>query len=279
MTVTDEPLGRVVAVWGPCGAPGRTTVATTVADELARAGVHTLLADADTYGPSVAQRLGMLDEASGVAAAARSAGQGMPEPATLLAAGRSIGPHLTALTGLTRADRWPELGGPALRRVWQAARSVAVVTVVDCGFCLEEDDELSYDGVVARRNAATLETLAEADVLVAVGSADVVGLARLLRGLHELDELAQRRPGSVPAVRRVLVNRSPVTGRRATRRLRAAVGGDVDSPLVGAFVVPDDPVGTALSVERGRTLADVAPRSTARAALRRLAQELAATGT
>jgi len=42
--------GRVVAVWGPTGAPGRTTVAVGLADEASRLGVSTLLVDADVYG-------------------------------------------------------------------------------------------------------------------------------------------------------------------------------------------------------------------------------------
>ena len=48
----EEPgrHGTVVAVWGPTGAPGRTTVAITLADELARLGHETLLVDADVYG-------------------------------------------------------------------------------------------------------------------------------------------------------------------------------------------------------------------------------------
>ena len=46
----DELCGRLVAVWGPTGAPGRTTVATYLACELAGLGVSTVLADADTYG-------------------------------------------------------------------------------------------------------------------------------------------------------------------------------------------------------------------------------------
>ena len=44
----------VVAVWGPTGAPGRTTIAVTLATELAALGI-TVLVDADTYGGSVAQ--------------------------------------------------------------------------------------------------------------------------------------------------------------------------------------------------------------------------------
>jgi len=267
--------GRIVAVWGPCGAPGRTTVAVTVADELARLGLRTLLADADTYGPSVAQRLAVLDEASGIAAAVRMADAGRRDSSGLVTAARALPGGLAVLTGLTRADRWPELPGPALQRVWQAARSSAEVTVVDCGFCLEEDDELSYDAVVTRRNASTLVTLAAADVLVVVGAADVVGVTRLLRGLHELADLAERRPGGVPADRRVVLNRARTSGRRAGRRIGRHAGLDPAGSFADATVVPDDAPSVARSVEAGRTLAEVAARSPVRDALRSLATALA----
>ena len=70
----SRAAGRVVAVWGPAGAPGRTTVAIGVADEAARLGVSTLLADADPYGGTVAQTLGLLDESAGLALASPGRG-------------------------------------------------------------------------------------------------------------------------------------------------------------------------------------------------------------
>jgi hypothetical protein len=54
-----EQAGQLVAVWGPTGAPGRTTLATALAAELARIGHESLLIDADPYGGAVAQHLGM----------------------------------------------------------------------------------------------------------------------------------------------------------------------------------------------------------------------------
>ena len=72
--------GCIIAVWGPAGAPGRTTVAVNLAGELARLGLPTLLVDADTYGGCVAQSLSLLDEAPGLAAATRSADQGSLPP-------------------------------------------------------------------------------------------------------------------------------------------------------------------------------------------------------
>ena len=63
--------GRVVAVHGPAGAPGRTTVAIGLAAVHAHGGSRALLVDADPYGGAVAQHLGVLDEVSGLLAAAR----------------------------------------------------------------------------------------------------------------------------------------------------------------------------------------------------------------
>ena len=58
--------------------------------------------------------------------------------------------------------------------------------MVDCGFSLEDDEELSYDTLAPRRNGATLTNLALADEVVVVGGCDPVGLQRLVRGLQEL---------------------------------------------------------------------------------------------
>jgi hypothetical protein len=95
-------------------------------------------------------------------------------------------------------DRGPpgHLGG--------VARTVPVafpITVVDAGFCLEEDEELIYDQVRHRRNATTRLAVERADLVVAVARADPVGLQAFIRGYQELRDLG------VPASRvRVVVN-------------------------------------------------------------------------
>ncbi|MGV2903222.1 P-loop NTPase, partial [Microbacterium sp. AGC62] len=64
---------RVIAVWGPHGAPGRSRIAIELAVELARSGRATALVDADTVAPSLALLLGLSDDAPGIAAACRRA--------------------------------------------------------------------------------------------------------------------------------------------------------------------------------------------------------------
>ncbi len=56
--------GSIIAVWGPSGGAGRSTVALGLATELSEGGASTMLIDADVYGGSVAAMLAMLDESS-----------------------------------------------------------------------------------------------------------------------------------------------------------------------------------------------------------------------
>jgi Flp pilus assembly CpaE family ATPase len=178
--------GSVVAVWGPTGAPGRTTVAVALGDELAQLGSGTLLVDADVYGGTAAAVLGLLDESPGLAAACRQASGQRLDVGGLAALCWQLGPQLRVLTGLPLASRWPELRPSAIAPVLAAARALADFTVVDCGFCLETDEELAYDTLAPRRNGATLAILDDADLILVVGAADPIGMQRLIRGLAEL---------------------------------------------------------------------------------------------
>ena len=198
-TVVPDPLdsqpppgdGRVVAVWGPAGAPGRTTVAVAVAAELAARGRRTTLVDADPYGGAVAQQLGILDEVSGLLAAARLATGGMLE-ARFGSVQRAVGEHLTVVTGLPRPDRWVEVRAGAVEHLLEVAAAHGDV-VVDTGFSLESDPAGEF-GSRPPRNQMTLAALGQADEVVVVGSADPVGLSRLARGLVELREVTAGAP-------------------------------------------------------------------------------------
>ena len=260
--------GRILAVWGPTGAPGRTTVAVNLATELAALGVSSVLVDADTYGGSVAQTLSLLDEAPGLAAAVRAAEQGTLELPALARLSPQVAGGMRVLTGIPKAERWPEIRPAALERVLGLARLLAQVVVVDCGFNLEDDEELSYDTLAPRRNAATLTTLSLADELLAVGACDPVGLQRLVRGLQELGTVASPPP-------RVVVNRlrSSSVGSRPESRVSEALARFAGVERVD--FVPDDPRALDTAAREGRALAECAPSSPARSALRSLAASVA----
>ncbi len=262
-----RPVAPVTVVWGPTGAPGRTTVAVTLAARLAAGGVRTLLVDLDTWGACVAQVLGLVDEAPGVAAAARASEQGNLDVPGLARVAPEVVPGLRVLTGLPRADRWPELRAAAVEDVLRLARSVADHVVVDAGFCVEDDEELSYDTAAPRRNAATLAALEAADRLLVVGSADPVGLQRLVRAVQDVALL----PSPPPLV---VVNktRASSAGRRPERSI-----GEVLARFAGLETVrflPWAPEDCDAALLAGRALSETHPRSPLTLAVGELAAEL-----
>lgn len=254
--------GRIIAVWGPAGSPGRTMLAANMAAELAAEGKSVLLVDADSYGASVAAMLGLLDESAGLAQACRLADQGLLDPEALL---RIAVPVVTrtgtfrVLTGITRADRWTELRAAALSLVLARARQVMEVTVIDTGFCLESDEELSFDTMAPRRNAATLMSLELADTVFAVGTADSIGVPRLVRGLTELESAV---PSASPCVVLNKVRQSAV-GRSPERQLRDAWERYGPTVPLAAFL-PADPVATDAALLSGSLLLESAPDSALR---------------
>jgi Flp pilus assembly CpaE family ATPase len=267
----DEPArrGSVVAVWGPTGAPGRTTVAVTLADELARLGVASLLVDADVYGGTVAAVLGLLDESPGVAAACRQASGQRLDAAALAALCWQLSAQLRVLTGIPLASRWPELRPAAVASVLAAARQLADFTVVDCGFCLETDEELSFDTLAPRRNGATLAVLDDADLIVVVGAADPIGMQRLVRGLAEL------RDTEVAAPMWVVLNRvrEGVVPGNAPAELTAAL--ERFAGRTPAALLPADTRSLDAALAMGRLLSESSATSPFRRAIAELAAGLA----
>lgn len=266
---SSEPFhsGAVIAVWGPSGAPGRTTLAINIAAEIAAAGHTVVLCDVDTYSGSVAPSLGMLDEAPGFAAACRLAGSDSLTQSELeRIAQRYNSPQgaFWVLTGIGRPSRWPELSTTRVTGTIEALRQWVDYVVLDTGFSLESDEEISSDLFAPRRNAATITALRAADQVVACGLADPVGMARFLRAWVDLAEVVTT--GTV----RVVMNRvrTSAVGVNPGGQVRAALlrFGGIESPVL----VPHDQLGADAAVLTGRTLRDAAPRSPARESIRRL---------
>jgi Mrp family chromosome partitioning ATPase len=259
-------LGEVVAVWGPNGAPGRSTVAIGLAAELADLGHPTMLVDADVYGGAIAQHLAILDDVSGLLAAARNAKVGALDPPALAAHCRQMG-GLRLLTGLPRPDRWPELSPAAMSAVLVAARATVDYVVVDCGFSLESEEELMFDTAAPRRNGATLCVLEQADRVLAVGAADPVGLSRLARGVVDLTAAL---PWCEPSI---VVNRMrPSLGWSASEATSMI---DRFTGRGPAVVLPEDRASCDRALVRGQTLVECAPGSALRSGLRGIAADLA----
>lgn len=244
---------RVIAVWGPQGAPGRSTVAVGIASELAHRGASTMLVDADPWGGAVAQQLGILDEVSGLLAAARLSASGDLSH-RFHTVQRVAGDGLRVVTGLPRPDRWVEIRPGTIEHIVELGRELGH-TVLDTGFCLEDDRSAEF-GTRPSRNGMTLAALAEADEIVVVGNADPVGLSRLARGLVDLREVT----GGVPV--RVVVNRMRSSLGWAEKDVAAMVEGF--ARIRGLHFLPDDRPAADRSLVAGQSLVEAGESALAR---------------
>ncbi|MFC9985828.1 CpaE family protein [Microbacterium keratanolyticum] len=268
--------GLLLAVWGPHGAPGRTSLAIELSAALAAREGRVALIDADTYAPAIALLLGLTDDGPGIAAACRRAELGSldaPELSRLAVPLETNAGTVEVLAGLNRPTRWPELSAERLRATLLACRSWAAHTVIDVAPPLDADEELLSDLQVPRRNAATRTVLEEADQVFAVTSADPLGIARFVRAHAEV----RAHIGSTPMT--VLVNRvrTGPLGIDARGQIRRAL--DRFSGITDVQFLPDDPRALDAALLHSRPVADVVPRAPFASAVRRLANGVSAPST
>jgi MFS family permease len=134
----------------------------------------------------------------------------------------AFAPNLWVLTGISRADRWPELRPSALEQVWLLCRSLAAVTVVDLGFCLEQDEELSFEDELS------------GDPVTRMGFRDARGLKLLTGGVDDVAVVA--------AIRRVA---------RARRRGSSLFSG-VPMPCISGAALASKPGSSCCSPSASR---------------------------
>ena len=182
--------GVVVAVWGPTGSPGRTTVATSLGALCSRKSLSTVVIDADSRSGAIAPALGHLDEVPGFVAACRLADrhQLVGEDLTRLAHRYDVsGSPIDVLSGVNGQRIHPEVTPDTIHDVITMAKSLWDVVIVDTGSdgASPEDSPQPTQWVVT--------TLMEvADDVVALCWASPVGVARFAR---VLDDVLARRKG------------------------------------------------------------------------------------
>lgn len=245
--------GLVVAVWGPTGSPGRSTLAMAVAGLLGRRGISTVLVDADSRSGALAPALGILDEVPGFVASCRLASRGELSTHHLRRLAHRYSPNEVAfdvLTGISSIRVFPEVTARSLHEVVSLCRGMWQAVIIDTGSDLVRSDrEPAPECLVA----STMVTLA--DQVLAVCWATPVGVARFARVAEDLGERRGARPltvvlNGVDSSRRSLADESAI--REALRRFAG-----VPDPLV----VARDPAGVRQAEMAGMTLVDVAPGS------------------
>jgi len=267
-TERAAPAAPIVTVWGPHGAPGRSTIALGLAEQWASSGERVCLIDADTIAPSLDRMIGMTEDVSGLLIAARYADQGALDQRSLASACRRLSDSLWLMTGIGTPDRWTQARPSALDRVWKECSAHFDRVVIDVGPLLrtEEIDD-PFHGIGMQRDAATLSALRSSSAVVAVTRPDAIGATRLVEDLAQFPLLAPATPIDV------VVNRVPrkLTGVQDKVRDVLKEAG-LSLPL---HVVNDDP-GIGTCVQRGALLSEVSATMKSRRRLRKLTGALAA---
>lgn len=258
----DAPMsrGKIIAVWGAKGAPGRTTVAIELATVLAQARPSTLLVDADLYGGDIAQLLGVGEELPGLVPICRMAARGETRDDSWVQELRRLPSGPAVVPGVLRAELWREVSTFGWEQLLDAARVAFTTTVLDVGFCLESSPLVREP---AGRNDVAIKGVDAADQVVAVVRSDPIGIRSFLWSWADQRELVD------PDRCVVVLNRvQPGEEGEVARLVRRHIG---RPPLV---LIPDRPDHLAVAVWEGTALVVARPSSPVSAAIRDLAAAL-----
>jgi MinD-like ATPase involved in chromosome partitioning or flagellar assembly len=245
--------GVVIAVWGPHGAPGRSVIAASLAAAWASHGRAVTLVDADARGGALAQMFALLDDVSGLVAACRSANHGNVHE--VVAHAVDVEPGLKLLTGVARATMWAQVRPGPFERVMRHLAQSCDVVIVDLGPGLD---------------AVETHVLDVAKHVVEVGRAHPVGHARLVRSLHDLNDVRAVPPGL--AETHVVINQVRPTSMWTKRDVADAV--QRLAGVVPDVFVPADHPSLDTAVLRGKVPAQVASNSPFAAAMGDLVERM-----
>jgi len=190
----------VIACWGPAGSPGKSTVATNIASELALAGHQVLLIDLDTLAPSLALSLGLVDTPAGLSASLRLAEQQRFSRAEFerLSVSVSLGRNeLRFMPGLNSASRWQEVTPERFEGLLSALASYVDYVVLDLAQATDFRTRVLHPSTLANQVELSRDTLLrtvleKATKLVLISGCDPVAAQRLLIAAEYLSELKRR---------------------------------------------------------------------------------------
>ncbi|MDO5700716.1 MAG: hypothetical protein Q4P36_04505 [Bowdeniella nasicola] len=260
---TPAPLagGGVVALWGPPGSHGRSTVAVALAQAFGTCG-PTLLIDADVVAPSLAIRLAILDDVSGLATLSRRANQGRLDHTALTSA--TVSSHsFDVITGLGSATRWRELSPAAVAPILETARRHYTYVVLDLDSVPWPEDT---DGTFGHQpGQARSELLKAADLRLHIASTDTDSIHRLM--IHVEEHPLEHR--DLLVVTRV---RASATGSRPRAAILEALARFSHASSV--ILIPEDRRSVDAALLAGSPLTLHQPASPASRALWDLAYDL-----
>jgi MinD-like ATPase involved in chromosome partitioning or flagellar assembly len=188
---TGQNPGGVITVWGPAGAPGRTTVAINTAAAIAAAHHPVVLIDADLTAPSIAPLLGLEATFSGLVTACRVASMPAADSAAVVARAevyRTPQFSFPVLTGLMGNAHYAGVDVLAWERVLDVLVEGGYWVVVDVASGLSEEPGDQVGGLSV--NGVARSAVGRSHQLIGVLRPDPVSVVRWVREHKQVVELA-----------------------------------------------------------------------------------------
>ncbi|MGV9188585.1 hypothetical protein [Arcanobacterium canis] len=227
----DMGNGCIVAVWGPPGSHGRSTLTR----ELARISKGVAI-DLDLVAPSLAQICGV-EESSALVAFSRNVekGRDLVAAGQLLTETDACGTRIIA--GVNSAQRWREISSPIVEKILHSLRRQEKWTFVDLAGGMSGTDSMRDRWQVSRN------VVEAADIVLHVASASVIGMRRMLEhtDLNPPDERA------IIVINRL---RASSVGRNPSGQIRRLLAG-VHGPIV---TIRDDASRFDAALLKGRSV-------------------------
>lgn len=208
------------------------------------------MVDLDTYGSSLASRLGIVEDIPGVIALARAGLSGEVSVENVQTYVSPVASGCGLVTGLPRPSRWSEVIEAGMDAVWDSCRRAAATVVVDCG------PGIAIGGNPGGRDGGALSALRAADHVVVVGAGDPIGIQRLVQFLADMEETIPALPPRTIVVNRV---RSQVAGPRPREAVADALARHAGVEEV--WTVADAPALADAALMSARAMAEQKPGS------------------
>ncbi len=187
---------RTIAIWGPHGSSGKSTIAINLAESLSNSGSRVLLVDADLENPSLAIMLGLdrpVQDVSDVIErepSSRASGGFSPHISRVACASH----HFHLLSGISATAQWSELGVEQAQYLMQQMEQYDRI-VFDLSSSL--DSPGTRKPGAPNRNQLTRFLISAVDQLIAVGRPDFLGVQRLVEQMVAVKKLRKDKPTRV----------------------------------------------------------------------------------
>jgi MinD-like ATPase involved in chromosome partitioning or flagellar assembly len=250
----------VIAIFGPTGSTGKSSLALNLAYEFAELGKKTILIDLDTHSPSQATLLGISEPTAAITGCARLIRQGRFDREQLERLSVRVNYRKTSfhcLTGLASPRRWGEISDDTVTHLLNLVRFEFEIVIIDLASSIE--DQLTSPATSVSRNTAARAVLAKSDLGITVINPSQLSISRYLTVFAELQEMQR--------------NRLIVLNRSESKPAVVAALKSLTKETIFA-TIPDDQVSFELAESEHLPLALARRKSPARNAIAQLTNKL-----